>query len=623
MTRFVNLYLLVTGITAAIVLAMPWLVILGLFALILPGLILGLAPTAFLWGLGFAIPWYALRPVLGDYVAIAPAVLIAAAVFWLVPQASVLQSKSQLARSVRPEVIPREAIRLAGHVLVDTVSVAVAKPDPLPSYDADEIARRPFVCNALCAALLATPGVESVTVTSHGRDDDRPGPFDGHARTFRVVPKAECPGPSIRPTEPDALGLAPRPRGRNVMRDGLMRPLQAEWDVRLSTRDCIVAEAPRAHHDVIIRIHSYRAFASDKPGRTDWSLDPLAVSVERIDVTNGAGHMLLSKTLARTDALSQPLFITAQGGLENFRFQWARKSLTNGKRYEELKPNQLLADHTSLRTEVDVAAVMRATRDRLSQALADPGLPASDPAFKLSAPWMRSLANRPMSEDDVQLLAKVIRDRRVTDYEGIWDAIRAAKDRASELRAPMIERVAALVPPSDWQLKALGNALGQLPPATFATPTATEQAILADPARRALAPGLISRQSDRGPAAVPQLLELLDYHLRDIARQANEKRPDQSGNMIVVDRVRMALCLLGRDASGALPAIDRLTAEGLVDRRFATSREWHLMLARIGKPIGAIPKPADRSGTEEQFHRNLQSRLDHFRPDRDCGGQWS
>lgn len=565
MTRFVNLYLIVTGFTAVIVLMMPWLVVIGLIALILPGLILGLAPTAFLWGLGFAIPWYVLRLVLGDYVAIAPAAVIAAAIFWLVPQASILQSKSRLAQSVRPEVIPRDPIRLAGHVLIDTVSVAIQKPDPLPPYDADEIARRPFACDALCAAR----------------------------------------------------------RGPNAMRDQLVRPLQAEWDVRLSTRDCIVAEAPRAHHDVIIRIHSYRAFAADKPRRTDWSLDPLAVSIERIDVTDRTGQVLLSKTLARTDALSQPLFIAPQGGLENFRFQWARKALSTGKRYEQFKPSQLLAEHTSLRTEVDVSAVMRATRDRLAQALADSGLLASDPAFKLSAPWMRSLANRPMSEDDVQLLARVIRDPRVTDYDGIWDAIRAAKDRAGELRAPMIERVAALDSSSDWKLKALGKALNSLPPGTFANPSETERAILADSQRRVLAPGLISRQADRGADSVPQLVDLLDYHLRDIARQANETRPDQSGNMIVVDRVRMALCTLGPDATAALPAIDRLSAAGLVDRRFAASREWHLMLARIGKPIGAIPKPANRSGTEEQFHRNLQNGLDHFRPDLDCGAQWS
>jgi len=47
------------------------------------------------------------------------------------------------------------------------------------------------------------------------------------------------------------------------------------------------------------------------------------------------------------------------------------------------------------------------------------------------------------------------------------------------------------------------------------------------------------------------------------------------------------------------------------------------MLARLGKPVGDIPKPTKLSGSEAQFHRNLQQRLDRFNPDRDCTGQWS
>src|SRR5690242_15869479 len=123
MTRIVNLYLLVTGGLAFVALAAPWLVIVGLITLILPGLILGFAPTAFLWGLGFAIPWYGLRNLMSDHLAIAPAAAIAAAFFWLVPQAGIAQSKARLAHSIKPEVIPADRVRLSGDILVSTVSV--------------------------------------------------------------------------------------------------------------------------------------------------------------------------------------------------------------------------------------------------------------------------------------------------------------------------------------------------------------------------------------------------------------------------------------------------------------------------------------------------------------------
>src|SRR5688572_14131356 len=63
--KFLTIYLLVTGIVAAVALAMPSLVVLGFFLLILPGVVLSLAPTAFLWGCAFTASWLAARILLG------------------------------------------------------------------------------------------------------------------------------------------------------------------------------------------------------------------------------------------------------------------------------------------------------------------------------------------------------------------------------------------------------------------------------------------------------------------------------------------------------------------------------------------------------------------------------
>ena len=59
-------YLWVTGIGAAIALAMPWLVVVGLMALIVPGVILGAMPSAFAYGVVFALGWFPLHRVIGD-----------------------------------------------------------------------------------------------------------------------------------------------------------------------------------------------------------------------------------------------------------------------------------------------------------------------------------------------------------------------------------------------------------------------------------------------------------------------------------------------------------------------------------------------------------------------------
>src|ERR1700752_1188178 len=55
--------LLTLTVTSAIAFAAPSLVLMGLFLFILPGMILGLSPTALFYLLIFTVPWLVLRPV--------------------------------------------------------------------------------------------------------------------------------------------------------------------------------------------------------------------------------------------------------------------------------------------------------------------------------------------------------------------------------------------------------------------------------------------------------------------------------------------------------------------------------------------------------------------------------
>ena len=166
MLRLVLLYLGITGVGAFIALSAPWLVILGLFLGILPGLVLGLMPTAFMWGVAFALPWFLLRAALGDQLAILPAALIGAAAMWFIPAASARASRTLLDGALVPDVIPHDRIALAGDILLEVPILKLARQvDGAPE---EEYSRRPFQCTALCAALLATPGVTSVTLNAIG-----------------------------------------------------------------------------------------------------------------------------------------------------------------------------------------------------------------------------------------------------------------------------------------------------------------------------------------------------------------------------------------------------------------------------------------------------------------------
>ncbi|HEX8375382.1 MAG TPA: hypothetical protein VF606_09400, partial [Geminicoccaceae bacterium] len=85
MARALRIYLVVTGVLGLLAVAMPALVIIGAMALILPGLILGLMPTAFVYGALFAVVWYPGRHRLGPWVAALAGLAFAAGVVAGVP----------------------------------------------------------------------------------------------------------------------------------------------------------------------------------------------------------------------------------------------------------------------------------------------------------------------------------------------------------------------------------------------------------------------------------------------------------------------------------------------------------------------------------------------------------
>lgn len=619
MLRLVLLYLGITGAGAFIALSAPWLVVLGLFLGILPGLVLGLMPTAFLWGVAFALPWFLLRAALGDQVAIIPAALIGAAAMWLIPAASALASRTLLDGALVPDVIPRNKIRLVGDILLEVPILKLARDvDGAPEQD---YADRPYQCTALCAALLATPGVTSVTVNAIDKARGPGTPLTRSARRFRIVPKAQCSGPSIAIEEADQLSID-RIRPPGWARNGIVRSLQAEWDVRLATTDCVVAEAPDPSPDLVVRIERYRV-GSDSTTRSAYSFLPSPIDVERLVISDRTATPLLSKMRATGTALARPLNIATTGGIENFRFRLGRTAIGNAPSYPGFNPDQLLADHSNLHVDVDQAAVIAAARAQLALAVANPALAAGDAAFKLVAPWLNSLSQPPLSADDIALLKALIRDSRVRDFNGLWVVAKTLGPASGVLREPLVDRIATFDWRTDRELKTLGMIVEQLPPGTFAVSSAKKRAILADPDRRTMASGLIVRLADQGAPAVPQLLDLLGDHLGRLSFDRNQQNDPTPEHMIVIDRVRMALCRLGPAGASALPRLEALMAKSPAYADRMDGREWQLMLARIGKPVRDIPKPESTSNSVAQFHANLQSRLDNFNLDRDCRAQWN
>ena len=568
MAKFLTWYLAITGVVSLVVLAMPWLVILGAFALILPGLILGLAPTAFLWGAVFTAFWIPLRGLMGEWPATIVAGALAGAVVIAIPTLLNAPFHAQAAAERSGDKIPSSRVALSG-----TVEVTV----PYRAWINTE--KNGLACDLVCHAVLYTPGVDAVILR-------------------------EGPGRS-KPVAPVQLRLEKRSGGcdskgtanatTESWGDWGERPtLLKSWLIRQAGGECVVREAVNRQPDFTVGFE-----IRDSNFRSDWSLKPPPVSVRRLiiaRVSGGKAETLLRRTFAWGRPLIVPLMAVPEGGLENFRFKWGRSSGADYKGEGHFEAIALLAAQTNIALVPDAGQMSDAVRVQIMAALDDSARTESDAGFALARALFDDIEKNGPRDGDRALLVRLVSDPRVTDLNMIWSATRKFdKDGGlPELRAPIIHRLLTVSTDRDSKGEStLGTWLDQLPEGSFATLTPEEHALLADPVRRRWAYGLIKRLADGGAAAVPLVVPMLDD---DKTREA----------------ARTALCLLGPAAASALPQV-----EAKLPRPYH-NRDWQITLARMGKPIESFRAEPGSSWDDARTQQGLRERLARFDPKRDC-----
>jgi hypothetical protein len=576
-------YLLITGSGAFIALAFPPLVVLGFFLLVVPGVILSLMPTAFLYGVMFAVSRYLLAGMLSGMALNVAAVAVTAAVLMAIPQPVALLTKARLAGLRQEAVLPPAPIRLEGHILLRR------------SIGHD--------CDALCVALLKTPGVLSVTLESRIR---KPA-------TFRLV-DAAAPGESIKPS---GFGLSPGGRGSADDPFAGARALEAEWNLMLSGRGLkLVSEPARVMPDMAIHITD--GPISDETGasarRSKWSLGASTPRRKALEIFDRQGRALLRQELLSAYVPSAPLAISGNGGIENFRFEWGKRRLGDGKESDAIPVDTLLLDHTTIARGVDQAAAATRTRAGIVAALADPARPAGDAAFNLANQWMESLraAKDPLSAEDRGLLVRILEDRRVTSAEGLGWAVPRLADPAEDLRRLAARRYLDADDPKDARYWLAPFA--SLSPGAFAAPLPEERAVLAAPETAMYAGALIRRQADRGVEAVPDLLRLL--------RAFSSHDPGKYGYSDLTsatEAVRDAFRAIGPAAAPARAEIEALLAAPGLARRYENNRKsWDVLLVALGRPVDTLDKPENLSGTVERYRESVaKSAAEPYRPGRD------
>lgn len=620
MPKVLKRYLLVTGIGAFIALAMPGLVVLGYFLLIVPGLLLSLAPTAFLWGCIFTPAWSLFRRFSLNRFAVPGGLAVTAALLFAIPWPSLQAGEKLLETSVLPDISPGEALTPSGDVRLDIAPRHDNKNPPVKGYV------RAFSCDNLCVALLFTPGVKSVTVNDSGPftlEQHRAGAggFATGARTYRLLPRAECGGREIQPDIEGRVGLFGKTLEEN-------RAIEAEWNLKLSTEYCVVAESPISTWDMMLRQGRY-SYPDKKPTSVGpWSLGRPHAQINYVEIRDGKGGVSLRKLINRVSVLAQPFSIWPSGGPDNFHFGWSRKTLSNAKPYAEGDLLAILKSHSTLAERRPSADLLPQIRRRLQQAVADPALPASDPGFATMETYFAAIAAKPLSDADLALVTALILDERITSYRGIYHLQKASADQHRMIRAAIVRRLLTTTNVQRLVRGGIGNALAESPKGAFSSLSKDEQRLLASPDRRVAAAGLVARLSDAGAGAVPLLLDLLRHHGSALNTALADRGNDTERSARIhaqspmIEAARVAFCRLGDAAAPALPQIEALISAGVISDyslRGNGGSDWNLMLVRLGKPLETVRKPENLSGSEAGYRRNLQEKLRRFDPDRSCG----
>jgi len=580
-----KLWLIGWGVLAFIALKAPAVVAAGLF-LIVPGLILLAAPTIFLYSAMFALLRYLLpaRPGLPGLMLNAIAALLSLMFGWVIAQPVAIVERRAFARANLPEILPASPVKLAGNIRLEL---------PKNSFSVKDT---PENCRALCAALLDTPGVESVTLAETGR------PVETASLVFRLIQRGSDRSRGAYPVNPEEIldDLPTReekpwnPRGDEARlaakrKDG--QAVAAGWGLRLSSSQKLVAERARIEADQTIRI------TEDRPPSKD-------ISISRVEISDH-GRALMRRSIVVGTALVSPLVISGTGSPENFHVRLARQRLANGPDYPGLKPVTELFRYSSLaRPKVDPER-MTALLDRLRSATGNPALTREDPDFGLADLWLPTIDwQHPIPPDQLSVLGRVISDERIPVPQKLYDGYESKV--APELRGALGSRILAATTPSQTRTQ-LARLLSRMPEGTFATPSADELAFLSNSDLRYDAYPMIVRLSDQGEAAVPGLLAILesDKTLEPAFRRGR-----------ILHAVALGFATLGLKAHSALPEVDALvsTERRQMMNSWGDTWVWYLALARMGKPIDEFNWFNEKPEVAAKDRENLRRQVERFDP---------
>lgn len=515
---------------AAIALAIPGLVYLGLIAFILPGVLMIISAPIALYGWLFALPYGVLRTIgVTWWMAALIALPVPLTFGFALPAQSNAETRSALARAVAADIRPAKPLAIGG-----TVALAYV-------YKSGGGQEKDSGCDDLCLRLLYNGDAKIVYLGQPG----------GPGVAFAIERRAVCPQFIFS----DRLFKWHNWPHRAAGTENSVSPpagLKEIVEARIAGGECLAPVSSNVRPDWTIE----RTYLPRGKIRFGWSMAPDELQGERITVYrhDGSTKRPVGRfTNATTSALLSPLLPTLVSTTANSGWAWARTTI--GKTRWDWDSVTVLRRFVAFNAELPEGISPARMRELLAAALADPRRMRDDAGLLLANSVMADITLNGPKKGDAALLAKAIADDRFmkiepnhklaeklgTDYAMIVDSAIA---RLGRLPVSGTNNV-----PHDE----LGRIIAAIPEEWFAPPPQSVVKLLRDPVIAARARRIIGQLDAGGAAAVPLLTEIIISGAERVSSiEALQKaRIETEG----INAAVAALCRIGPAARSALGPI--------------------------------------------------------------------
>lgn len=280
---FLIIMLVVSGLPSALAIAYPTAVELGFYFLVLPGLVLMLAPTVFLILAVFTLVWWIVSKGKEGKAGILAGLVAVLTIIILPPLFDGFRAKAALARVRQASVLPSGPVTLAGDVWLKL---------PTTSDYAEANS-----CSGLCMDLLDRPSVTAVT-----QELTKRGSASQSSRYRLLDSTAAC---EQAKTDPTKVIITPTRMTAGIAEGDNNSVYQSRKALFETSSACIVREASlAAAGDHTIELDDNPMFTSG----TNWSLfGNLQIEQQTLTIRDKSGTVQFFAGTWTTSSLAMPL----------------------------------------------------------------------------------------------------------------------------------------------------------------------------------------------------------------------------------------------------------------------------------------------------------------------------